>query len=108
MGGSEAHFMGRYTMLQIKRDDSLLQDQGVLELEWIETNGRGGYASSTILNCHTRKYHGLLVANLDAPAGRYVLLSKFEDSLALPGREYFLTCHRYPKCFFPGKDWTLK
>src|SRR3990172_287358 len=47
-----------------------------LRLEWLDTNGIGGYASSTILHCHTRKYHGLLVASLKEPAGRFVLLSK--------------------------------
>lgn len=30
--------------------------------EWLETNGIGGWASSTIGNVHTRRYHGLLVA----------------------------------------------
>ncbi|MBN1615305.1 MAG: glycogen debranching enzyme family protein [Deltaproteobacteria bacterium] len=95
-------------MIQIKRDVSTGPDQEALQREWIETNGRGGYASSTVLNCHTRKYHGLLVANLDAPAGRYILLSKFEDSLLLPERELFLACHLYPGCFFPETDWTLE
>jgi glycogen debranching enzyme len=30
--------------------------------EWLETNGLGGFASSTIAGLHTRRYHGLLVA----------------------------------------------
>ena len=75
-----------------------------LTLEWLETNGLGGYASSTVLNCHTRRYHGLLVANLKEPPGRHVLLSKFEDSLRAKGREYFFSCHQYPGLFFPGHD----
>ena len=95
-------------MLQIKSEDSPGPDRAALAREWIETNGRGGYASSTVLNCHTRKYHGLLVANLDSPPGRHVLFSQFEDSLLLPDREYFLSCHQYPGCFFPGNDWILK
>jgi len=74
-----------------------------LTREWLETNGRGGYASSTLLDCHTRKYHGLLVANLASPPGRYVLLSKFEDSLRLRGREIFFSGHQYPGTFFPDK-----
>jgi predicted glycogen debranching enzyme len=79
-----------------------------IELEWLETNGMGGYASSTILNCHTRKYHGLLVANLKAPPGRYVLLSKFEDSLSSGTEEVPLSSHQYPGVFFPPGEYCLK
>ena len=75
-----------------------------LTLEWLETNGLGGYASSTVPNCHTRRYHGLLVANLNEPPGRHVLLSKFEDSLQAKGREFFFSCHRYPGLLFPERD----
>ena len=37
-----------------------------LRKEWIETNGLGDYASSSLICCNTRKYHGLLVADLEA------------------------------------------
>ncbi|HBC71249.1 MAG TPA: hypothetical protein DCZ38_00500, partial [Coxiellaceae bacterium] len=46
--------------------DSEFSSEKGLSLEWLETNGLGGYASSTITNCHTRKYHGLLVSALDS------------------------------------------
>ena len=32
-----------------------------LGLEWIETNGRGGFASGTIAGANTRRYHALLL-----------------------------------------------
>lgn len=82
-------------------ESSCLYPQHALELEWLDTNGRGGYASSTVMNCHTRKYHGLLVANLAKPAGRHVMLSKFEDSLVVSKKDHFLSCHQYPGHFFP-------
>jgi len=72
-----------------------------LGLEWIDTNGRGGYASTTVIDCHARKYHGLLISNLLQPPGRFVLLSKVEDSIFCGGEEYFLTTHRYPGVFHP-------
>ncbi|MBA4423977.1 MAG: glycogen debranching protein, partial [Syntrophus sp. (in: bacteria)] len=72
-----------------------------IDQEWLETDGRGGYASSTLRGRHTRRYHGLLVANLIAPEGRHVLLSKLEDSLLVTGRELFFTSHRYPGVLFP-------
>ncbi len=69
--------------------------------EWLETDGRGGYASSTLEHRHTRRYHGLLVANLRKPEGRHVLLSKLEDSLQAGGEEWFFSSHRYPDVLFP-------
>ncbi len=72
-----------------------------LDREWLETDGRGGYAASTLAGCHTRRYHGLMVANLRAPEGRYCLLSKLEDSLAVGEGEFFFTRHRYPGVLFP-------
>jgi predicted glycogen debranching enzyme len=72
-----------------------------LTLEWLETNGIGGYASSTILSCHTRKYHGMLVARLADPPGKFVLYSKHEDSLLADNQEFFLSAHEYPGVVFP-------
>ncbi|MBN2283500.1 MAG: glycogen debranching enzyme family protein [Deltaproteobacteria bacterium] len=81
--------------------------EGALRKEWLETNGIGGYASSTIVECNTRRYHGLLVSNLPERGGRFVLLSTLEDSLILGEKEHFLTTHRYPDLFFPGDRSTL-
>ena len=61
-----------------------------LQKEWIITNGIGGYSSSTIIGANTRKYHGLLVAALSAPARRYVILSKLDESLILDDKKYDL------------------
>ena len=76
--------------------------------EWLETDGRGGYAASTLAGWHTRRYHGLMVANLRAPEGRYCLLSKLEDSLAVGKEELFLTHHRYPGVLFPPGPSILR
>ena len=96
-------------MTRFKIEDSaLLHQETALTLEWLETNGLGGYASSTILNCNTRKYHGLLVANLNIPQGRHVLLSRIEDSVSIAGNEFFLSCCQYPGVFFPGEKHHLK
>lgn len=74
-----------------------------LSKEWLETDGHGGYASSTLLNCNTRKYHGLLVSHLPEWGGRFVLLSKLEDSIVTGGRETFLSMHQYPLVLVPEK-----
>ena len=63
--------------------------------EWLETNGIGGYASSTIVGLNTRRYHGLLVAATKPPVGRMVLLSKIEETLIIDGRRVELSCNQY-------------
>ena len=63
-------------------------------LEWVEANGLGGYASSTASGANTRRYHGLLVAALDPPLSRRVLLSKLEERLIVNGEAYELGCNQ--------------
>ncbi len=53
--------------------------------EWLSANGLGGYASGTIAGANTRKYHGLLVVAAYPPVQHYVVLSRVEDRLILPG-----------------------
>ena len=67
--------------------------------EWLETNGLGGFASSTIVGANTRRYHGLLT--VQTSGGRRVLLSKLEETLILGGARYELSCNRYPDVVHP-------
>lgn len=60
----------------------------VIKNEWLITNGIGGFASSTISGCNTRKYHGLIVASLGKSGERYLCLSKLNESLIIRGNEY--------------------
>ena len=55
--------------------------------EWLVTNGLGGYASGTVAGVVTRRYHGLLVAALPAPFGRYVMFSHLLERVRLPNRQ---------------------
>jgi predicted glycogen debranching enzyme len=71
------------------------------KLEWLETNGLGGFASSSILGMNTRRYHGLLTAATRPPVGRVVTLSKLEETVMLDGRRYDLGCNRYPGALYP-------
>ena len=76
--------------------------------EWLETNGIGGFASSTLVNLNTRRYHGLLVAATHPPLGRSVLLSKLEPVLVLEGRRYELSANEYPDAIHPEGHRFLK
>ena len=76
--------------------------------EWLDTNGIGGFASSTIAGLNTRRYHGLLVAATKPPVGRMVLLSKYEETLVLEGRRFELSSNRYPGVIHPRGHMYLK
>jgi predicted glycogen debranching enzyme len=79
-----------------------------LHREWLETNGLGGYASSTIIGLNTRRYHGLLVAATKPPVGRLVLLSKLEETLFIDGQPFDLSANRYPGVVHPQGFRYLK
>lgn len=59
-----------------------------LKKEWIITNGIGGFASSSICGANTRRYHGLLIAPLSAPARRHLILSKVDESIEIDNNKY--------------------
>ncbi len=64
--------------------DPVAPDGTITRLEWLVTNGLGGYASGTVAGAVTRRYHGLLVASLPAPLGRMVLLNHLLERVRLP------------------------
>ncbi len=63
--------------------------------EWIVTNGIGGYASGTVAGLHTRRYHGLLVAALNPPLGRTLLLTKLDEVAMYNQQSYELYTNRW-------------
>ncbi|MEM3549822.1 MAG: amylo-alpha-1,6-glucosidase [Candidatus Bathyarchaeia archaeon] len=63
--------------------NEILNFNEALGKEWITTNSLGGYASSTILNINTRKYHGLLVASFNPPRDRSVCVAKIDEALLI-------------------------
>jgi predicted glycogen debranching enzyme len=76
--------------------------------EWLETNGIGGFASSTITGLNTRRYHGLLTAALAPPSDRKLLLSKLEETLVVNGKRYDLSCNQYPEVVYPQGHLLLQ
>ena len=63
--------------------------------EWLVTNGIGGYASGTVAGLLTRRYHGLLIAALQPPLGRTLLLTKLDETATYDGRTYPLFANRW-------------
>jgi len=64
-------------------------------LEWLCTNGIGGFASGTVAGSLTRRYHGLLVAALEPPLGRALLVAKVEETAAHDGLVLSLGVNRW-------------
>lgn len=82
--------------MQLKKDNSVLQNfKDATQYEWLETNGLGGWSSSSIIGAHTRRYHGLFVAATNPPAERTVLLSKLDETIVVGGNRTELGCNLY-------------
>ncbi len=64
--------------------------------EWIVGNGAGAYASSTVALMHTRRYHGLLVAALEQPIKRAVIVSHFDTRIHDGRTDHALASHQFP------------
>jgi predicted glycogen debranching enzyme len=63
--------------------------------EWLVTNGIGGYAFGTIAGDQTRCYHGLLMAALQPPLGRTLLLAKLDETALYAGEKFDLATNRW-------------
>jgi len=63
--------------------------------EWLVTNGSGGYGAGTVAGSLTRRYHGLLVAALQPPLGRTLLVAKLDETAVYDGQDYPLFTNRW-------------
>src|SRR5712692_9205928 len=72
------------------------------KLEWLETNGTGAFAMGTVAGVNTRRYNGLMVASLNPPVARYVLLARVdEEAIGADGRAFALGAGQYPGTVTP-------
>src|SRR5215203_5142617 len=69
--------------------------EAALRREWLVTNGLGGYASATIAGVMSRSYHGLLVAALEPPVARTVLVAGAVEWVTYGGKRYPLSTHEF-------------
>ena len=83
-------------MLRKTLDRSLTTNlEAAGKFEWLVTNGIGGYASGTVAGHLTRRYHGYLMAALDPPLGRTLLLAKLDETTHYDGLPYSLFTNRW-------------
>ncbi|KAA6302086.1 MAG: hypothetical protein EZS26_001687 [Candidatus Ordinivivax streblomastigis] len=81
----------------LKFDKTLLINlEESLKREILRTNRGGAYHSTTIVDCNTRKYHGLLICPVPAlDADNHVLLSSLDETVIQHGAEFNLGVHQY-------------
>ncbi|MFR9627555.1 MAG: glycogen debranching enzyme N-terminal domain-containing protein [Rikenellaceae bacterium] len=72
-----------------------------LTREMLATDRRGGYMSTTIVCCNTRKYHGLIVAPIDDSERDFILLSSLDETIILDGQRFNLALHRFRGVYEP-------
>ena len=81
----------------LTKSKAVLQNfKDATQYEWLETNGLGGWSSSSIIGAHTRRYHGLLAAAIVPPAERMVLLSKLDETIVSGDKRIELGVNLYP------------
>lgn len=73
----------------------------LLRVEWLETNGLGGYAMGTAAGARTRRYHGLLCAALRPPVDRRMMLQTLECELRSNGERVELGTNLYADVVHP-------
>lgn len=84
-------------MSYLKFDKSLLVNlEYSLQREILRTNRHGSYACTTIIDCNTRKYHGLLITPVPKlNDSKHVLLSSLDESIIVKNKEFNLGIHKY-------------
>jgi glycogen debranching enzyme len=69
--------------------------------EWLLPNGIGGFAMGTISGANQRRYHGLLVAAIEPPAYRMVLIPNIDFEIQGDGTPMGLSCNQYTGAVHP-------
>ena len=84
-------------MSYLKFEKALMTNlQESLQRELLRTNRSGAYACSTIVDCNTRKYHGLLVVPVpEIDDENHVLVSSLDVTVVQHGAEVNLSLHKY-------------
>ena len=72
-----------------------------LQLEWLETNGRGGFSSGTVAGPNTRRYHALLLIARNPPVDRFLLINHLDEQVEIDGQTVALSANCYPGAVHP-------
>ena len=98
---NETNFVLNYlkigTMSYLRFEKAVMTNlEESLRRELLRTNRSGAYACSTVADCNTRKYHGLLVVPVpELDDDNHVLLSSLDVTVIQHGAEFNLGLHKY-------------
>jgi glycogen debranching enzyme len=108
-GGPVRRESQQSALMSIRRiGRSYCADRGLAERrEWLVTNGRGGYAMGTVAGTLTRAYHGLLIAALDPPVARRLLVASAQTTLEYDGRVYALATNDWGSGLRDPEGWRF-
>ncbi len=67
----------------------------VNDLEWLETDGLGGFASGRVDGVRSRRYHSILLTAVNAPSNRFLLINGFEGWVSTDNGRYPISSQRY-------------
>ena len=88
--------MREWSAAELRMPRALCSDVTTAEArEWLLTNGRGGYAMGTVAGTLTRRYHGLLVAALEPPVARRLIVARLDLDVDYLGDCYALAANRW-------------
>lgn len=78
------------------------------ELSWMIGNGIGGYANSTVAGGSAIMHHGYLIAALNPPVNRFLILTKTQEEVDINGRRYDLSSQQYINTSKNGHEYLEK
>lgn len=85
-----------------------LQDRDhKLALEWLETDGLGGFACGTVAGVRTRRYHGWFVPAIPPPRRRWMLVAGCEEFVTVGRVRTGISTQEYRDAIFPEGDQIL-
>jgi predicted glycogen debranching enzyme len=88
--------------MTIEIDSDVTQDfMRAAACEWLEADGLGGAAGSTIAGVNRRRDHALLTVPAAEPAGARAILAKLDESLLIGGHRVGLGCNQFPGAISP-------
>ncbi|HYK42726.1 MAG TPA: amylo-alpha-1,6-glucosidase [Thermoanaerobaculia bacterium] len=78
-----------------------------LSLEWLETDGLGGYASGTVAGARTRRTHGWYAPAIPPPRRRWMLVNSCDEFVTVDGEETGISTQAYDGAVYPEGDARL-
>jgi len=75
-------------------------------LEWIEADGLGGFASGTVSGVRSRRYHALLLTATTPPSGRVVLVNGFDAWVETPQGTFAISSQHYAPDVIHPDGWS--